>query len=139
MRTISKYISFALMAFAVVACHTNEIDNPDNPDNPNPPQISDNVTFTASIKQTRVEYTHNGDKLDQRWKKDDVIYGFYGDGDGRKIALLVTDVDDKDGYATLKPLPLIGGDEFVAALKECIKKQRDTFIWFDIYRQDGQY
>lgn len=129
MRTISKYISFTLMVFAVVACHTNDIDNPDNPDNPNPPQISDNVTFTASIKQTRVEYTPNGDKLDQRWKKDDVIYGFYddGDGDGRKIALLVTDVDDKDGYATLKPLPLIGGDEFVAALKECKNGEQLSF------------
>ena len=119
MRTISKYISFALMAFAVVACHTNDIDNPDNPDNPNPPQISDNVTFTASIKQTRVEYTPNGDKLDQCWKPNDVIYGFYGEGSGSKIILQVTDVDS-NGYAKLEPL-YDTGPAFVAALKERVK------------------
>ena len=126
MRTISKYISFALMAFAVVACHTNEIDNPDNPDNPNPPQISDNVTFTASIKQTRVEYTPNGDKLDQCWKVGDVIYGFYGEGSGSKIILQVTNVDS-NGYAKLEPLYDTGPD-FVAALKESVKNKKTLGI-----------
>lgn len=126
MRTISKYISFALMAFAVVACHTNDIDNPDNPDNPNPPQISDNVTFTASIKQTRVEYTPNDDKLDQCWKPNDVIYGFYGEGSGSKIILQVTDVDS-NGYAKLEPLYDTGPD-FVAALKESVKNGEDLTI-----------
>lgn len=114
------------MAFAVVACHTNDIDNPDNPDNPNPPQISDNVTFTASIKQTRVEYTPNGNKLDQCWKPNDVIYGFYGEGSGSKIILQVTNVDSY-GNATLEPQYGTGPD-FVAELKESVKNEEDLTI-----------
>lgn len=114
MKSISKFISLALLIAAATACNTKEIDKPDIPDQP---QISGNVRFTASMKQTRVEYSVNGDKLHQCWEKNDVIYGFYGDNPVRKVTLKVTEVD-ADEYATLEATDETEGAAFIAAIKE---------------------
>lgn len=115
MKSISKFISLALLIAAATACNTKEIDKPDIPDQP---QISGNVRFTASMKQTRVEYSVNGDALHQRWEVDDVIYGFYGDNPVRKVTLKVTEVDEDTEYATLEATVAEEGAAFIAALKE---------------------
>lgn len=115
MKSISKFISLALLIAAATACNTKEIDKPDIPDQP---QISGNVRFTASMKQTRVEYSVNGDKLHQRWEVDDFIYGFYGDNPVRKVTLKVTEVDEDTEQATLEATDETEGAAFIAALKE---------------------
>lgn len=114
MKSISKFISLALLIAAATACNTKEIDKPDIPDQP---QISGNVKFTASMKQTRVEYSVNGDKLHQCWEENDVIYGFYGDNPVGKVTLKVTEVD-ADEYATLEATDETEGAAFIAAIKE---------------------
>lgn len=104
MNRILRFIYAALIVSTAVACHTSEIDNPNN-DNQDKPKAYDNIILTASIKQTRVDYSINGDKLEQRWAENDVIYGFYGDtkaAKDKKIVFTVNSVDES-GVASLSP------------------------------------
>ncbi len=114
MNRISRFIYAALVVFSAVACHTSEIDNP-NKDNPDKPQITDNIQLTASIKQTRVEYSINGEKLEQKWTVGDAIYGFYGRDIANKIVFSVESVDEDTGVASLKPES--GWSGFLSAFK----------------------
>ena len=97
MRYFSKFISAVLMLILAIACNTKEIDNPDNSDKP---QISDNIKIAASIKQTRVSFSVDNNELVPDWEEGDVIFGYYGTGDGR-IVFTVTGVDETTGIASL--------------------------------------
>ena len=104
MNRILRFIYAALIVSTAVACHTSEIDNPNN-DNQDKPKAYDNIILTASIKQTRVDYSINGDKLEQRWAENDVIYGFYGDTKADKDKKIVFTVNSvaESGVASLSP------------------------------------
>lgn len=115
MNRILRFIYAALIVSTAVACHTSEIDNP-NKDNPDKPQITDNIQLTASIKQTRVEYSINGEELEQKWMVGDAIYGFYGEEIANKIVFSVESVDEDTGVASLKPES--GWSGFLSAFKQ---------------------
>lgn len=114
MNRILRFIYAALIVSTAVACHTSEIDNPNN-DNQDKPKAYDNIILTASIKQTRVDYSINGDKLEQRWAEGDAIYGFYGGDETNKIVFTVESVDDETGVASL--YPEFGWSGFLSAYK----------------------
>ena len=111
MRSISKLFSAALMLILAAACNTKEIDNPDNPDKP---KVYDNIILTAGINQTRVDYKVDNGKLVPGWVEGDVIFGYYGSGDGSQIEFTVEDLND-DGTAVLEPGK--GWDDFLQQIK----------------------
>ena len=120
MNRILRFIYAALIVSTAVACHTSEIDNPNN-DNQDKPKAYDNIILTASIKQTRVDYSINGDKLEQRWAENDVIYGFYGGSTANKVVFSVESVDEETGVASLKPES--GWSGFLSAFNEVQKSE----------------
>lgn len=111
MRYFSKFISAALILILAAACNTKEIDNPDNPDKP---KAYDNIILTAGINQTRVDYSVVGSKLVPGWVEGDVIFGYFGSGDGSQIEFTVDDVKE-DGTAVLEPGK--GWDDFLQQFK----------------------
>ena len=113
MRYFSKFISAVLMLILAIACNTKEIDNPDNSDKP---QISDNIKIAASIKQTRVSFSVDNNELVPDWEEGDVIFGYYGTGDGR-IVFTVTGVDETTGIASLEATSESDWEYFLAEYK----------------------
>ena len=101
MKNIYRFFVSALVLFAfTVACNPPEINEPDNPSNPE----QTGYTITASIVQTRVSYddSTDGEKLEQKWEENDILFGFYGGDISKKIIFKVSSVNG--GVATLDPV-----------------------------------
>lgn len=101
MKNIYRFFVSALVLFAfTVACNPPEINEPDNPSNPE----QTGYTITASIVQTRVSYddSTDGEKLEQKWEENDILFGFYGKEISKKIIFKVSSVNG--GVATLDPV-----------------------------------
>lgn len=101
MKNIYRFFVSALVLFAfTVACNPPEINEPDNPSNPE----QTGYTITASIVQTRVSYddSKDGEKLEQKWEENDILFGFYGGEISNEIIFKVSSVNG--GVATLDPV-----------------------------------
>lgn len=103
MKYIVRILVSAFAFISVAACYNNEIENPDNPQNPEQSGLS----ITATMAKTRVNYGNETDaQLLPVWEPDDILFGFYVDGDGdiQNFILKVTRISANDSgssYATL--------------------------------------
>ena len=106
-----------MSAFAFIsaaACYNNEIDNPDNPQNPEQSGLS----ITATMAKTRVNYGNETDEqLLPVWEPDDILFGFYVDGDGdgdgdiQNFILKVTRISANDSGSSYATLGFVEGNE----------------------------
>lgn len=97
MRLEFTHMALALMTLlaAVVACRKEELK-------PEPDIVPDGLSAVASLPpMTKVQYGEDADgNLCGKWEKGDVIFAV--DGKGLPFRLVVTDIDETGGTATLK-------------------------------------